>query len=63
LDNHLIDFENEPKFGIFIKMIREKSLNLYKDLPIIAMKHGKESSGILILISTKVISILAKIGE
>lgn len=60
LDNHVVECANKP---MFIKMLCEKSLNLYKDLAVTAIKHGKDVKDIIMLISTKIISVLAKIGE
>jgi len=67
LDNHIIECKNESKnergFTIFITTVRKKTLDLYNELAVTAMKHGKELQDILLLVSIKVISVLAKIGE
>lgn len=65
LDNHDVELANKAKFAHFIKIIREKSLNLYKELAVTAMKHGKYIwlQDLILLISTNIISVLAKIGE
>jgi len=65
LDNRIMDYKNQPTSANFMIMLRKKTVSLYTELALSSMKYGEDLNvlGLILLLSTKMISVLAKLGE